>query len=120
MSLSDDRRAEWWNARRAGLVAQQAIHAGLHEPLLPAPDGGLSHTRLTHDLGRAIAVRGEQHNPGALDMLLRAVAVADDGEQPLTVAGGDMQADPGAHAPDSHAAPRRGNPFRTLPSGFIH
>ena len=36
------------DARRPGLVAQQAVHAGLHEPLLPAPDGGLGHARLEH------------------------------------------------------------------------
>lgn len=116
----DDLRAERRDARRAGLVAQQAIDAGPHEPLLPAPDGGLGHPRLAHDLGRAEPFGGQQHDPGAPDVLLRAVAVADDGEQSLTVDGGDVQADPGAHAPDSHAAPRRGNPFRILMSGFIH
>ena len=116
----DERRAEWRDARRAGLVAQQAIHAGVHEPLLPAPDGGLCHTCLAHDLGRAVALGGQQHDPGAPDMLLRAVPVVDDGKQPLSVAGGDLQADPGAHAPDSHAAPRWGSPFRILPSRFIH
>ena len=116
----DDLRAERRNARRAGFVAQQAIHSGLHEPLLPAPDRGLGHARLAHHLGRAVAIGRQQHDPGTPDMLLWAVAVVDDGEQALTVAGSDMQADPGAHAPDSHVAPRRGNPFRILPSGFIH
>jgi hypothetical protein len=53
-------------------------------------------------------------------MLLQAVPVIDDAEQPFAVAGSDMQVDPRAHAQDSHIAPRRANPFRTLPSGFIH
>jgi hypothetical protein len=38
----------------------------------------------------------------------------------LAVGGSEADADSGAHAPDSHAAPRRRDPFRTLPLDFIH
>jgi hypothetical protein len=53
-------------------------------------------------------------------VFLRGVAITNDGEQPFAGAGGDVDRDPGAHGPDSHAAPRRGNSFRILPSGFVH
>jgi len=93
-----------------GLIAQQAIHARLHEPLLPAPDSGLGHARLTHDLGRAVTIGGQQHDLGTPDLLLRAVAIGNDGEQPFAVLAGQVDTDPGAHALDSHAAPRQRNP----------
>ncbi len=41
------------DARRTGLVAQQALHPFLHEPLLPAPHAGLGRVRLAHDLAGA-------------------------------------------------------------------
>ena len=76
-----DLRRQRRDARRARLVAQQPVHALLHEALLPAPDGGLGHAGLPHDLGRAAAFGGQQHDPGAPDVLLRAVAVDGDSEQ---------------------------------------
>jgi hypothetical protein len=69
---------------------------------------------------RAVAIGRQQHDSRAPDMLLRAVAVADNGKQALAVAGSSMQADPSAQGGDPHAAPDLGNPFRPLPSGFIH
>jgi hypothetical protein len=85
--------------------------ARLHEPLLPAPDRGLGHASLAHDLARAAARCGQQHDAGTPDVLLRAFAVGNHRKEPLAVAGCNVEADPGAHAPDSHGAPRRGNPF---------
>ena len=108
------------DARRARLVAQQPVHALAHEPLLPAPDGGLGHLRLAHDLGRAEARGGQQHDPGAPDVLLRAVAVGRDGDKTLAVSGREIDGDICAHAPESHVKPSRGNPKRILQSDFIH
>ena len=113
-------RRQRWDARRPGLVAQQPVHPFVHEPLLPAPNGGLGHTSLAPDLGRPGAVGGQQHNLRSPDVLLRTVAVDANGEKSLAVTGREREADPGAHAPDSHIAPSRGNPLRTLSSGFIH
>jgi hypothetical protein len=57
--LLNDRRAERRNARGTGLVPQQPVYAGVHEPLLPAPDRGLGQARLAHDLARAVAIGGQ-------------------------------------------------------------
>ncbi len=84
-----------------------------------ASGSGSGSRRRSADLGRAVAVGCQQHDPGAPNVLLQTVAVLNNGAQPFPVAGGDMQADPGVHTPHSHIAPRRGKPFRTLPSGFV-
>ena len=65
------------DARRAGLVAQQAVHPRRHEALLPAPDTGLGLTGQPHDLARAVPVGREQHDPRPPHMLLRAVPIHD-------------------------------------------
>jgi len=44
------------DTRRAGLVALQAFHPFLHEPLLPAPDARLGRICPTHDLAGAYTV----------------------------------------------------------------
>jgi hypothetical protein len=85
------------SARRAGLVAKKAVDALYREALLPAPDDGLALARPPHDGGRAETVGCRQHDRGAPDMLLRAVAVRDNGIKPVTVRGGHFNGDPGAH-----------------------
>ena len=60
---SIDRLGQRRDARRPGLVAQQPVDAGLHEALLPAPDRGLALAGLPHDLRRAEAIGGQQHDP---------------------------------------------------------
>src|ERR1700712_3052454 len=57
-----DFSAERWDARRAGLVAQQAGNAFGHEPLLPTPDRGLALAGATDEFHRAAALRGQQHD----------------------------------------------------------
>jgi len=113
-------RRKRWDARWSGLVAQQPIHAFVHEALLPAPDGGFGHAGLAHDRHSAEAGGAQQYNLRSPDVLLRAAAVAAYGDQPLAVRTSEFEAYPGAHAPDSHIAPSRWNPLRILPSGFIH
>jgi hypothetical protein len=104
----------------ARLVPQQPVDALLHEALLPAPDGRLGNTGLSHDLSRAAAFGRQQHDPSPPRVLLRAVAIGRNGRKPLAFGGGDVDDDTGAHAPDSHITPGRGNPKRTRLSDFIH
>ena len=47
------------DARRPGLVAQQAIDTLSHKALLPAPDAGLRLARLPHDRSRADTISGQ-------------------------------------------------------------
>lgn len=107
-------------AGRAGLVAQEPVHARLHEPLLPAPDASLRLARRRHDRVRAQAVGGKKHDPRAPDMLLRRVAIGDDGLQTLAIGGRDRDGYPTAHDADSHAPPPKGIPGGTLSCQLNH
>ena len=106
-------RPKGLDARGPGLVAQKAIDAFLAKPLLPTPDRRLAHRRVLHDRHRAEPIRCGQHNPGAPDVLLRAVAVRNNGFQPVTVRGGHCDNDPGAHPQESDAKPPTGIHIRT-------
>jgi hypothetical protein len=94
-------RAAW----RAGLVAQQARDALLGKALLPAPHGRAAHTRSLGDLQHRQVVGGVQDDASALDVLLRAVAVRDDGEEALAISRAEENARGLGHPPDSHASP---------------
>ena len=96
------------DARRPGLVAQQAVDALGHEAGLPAPYGGLADAGAAHDLGGAAAIGGQQHDVRPPDVLVRTVAIRNDHRKSLTIVGGEVDADPAAHTADSHAASRRG------------
>ena len=98
------------NARRPRLVAQQARDTIGHEAFLPAPDSRLADAGVAHDLGRAAAVRRQQHDLGPPDMLLRAVPVRHDRVQLATIRGTHVNFDAGAHPADSHVSENRGNP----------
>jgi hypothetical protein len=108
------------DARRPRLVAQQAVHAFRREPLLPASHAGLSDAGLPHDLGRAFAGRGQQHDPAAPHVFLRAVAIRGDGIETSPIRRIQVDGDPGMHRADSHDRERTGIRIPTLPSGFIH
>lgn len=69
------------NAGRARLVARQAVDTIGGEAFLPVPDRGLGNPGLAHDGVGALPIGGQQHDPATLDMLLRAVAIRDDGLQ---------------------------------------
>ena len=99
------------DARRAGLVAQQPVHASSHEALLPAPDSGLGLDPCVRMISAVPhAIRRGQHDPGAPDMLLRAVAVINDRPQSLTISWAQMDDNTSAHPADSHDAARNPNP----------
>lgn len=69
-------------ARGTGLVTKEPVHAVAGEVLLPAPDGGLARAGRAHERVRAQPIRRRQHDGGAPDVLLRAVAVRDHGFKP--------------------------------------
>jgi len=107
------------NARRAGLVPQQAVHALLHEPLLPSPDRRLALVRPAHDFDGPQAVGSQKHDPRSPDVLLRAVAVRDHRLQAEAVRGAHLDDNPFAHPPDSHIRPVGGIRSGTLMLDFI-
>ena len=112
--------AERRNARRARLIAQQAIAAFLHEAFLPAPDTGLGFAGAPHDLVRADPVGAQQDDFGAPSVLLRRVAIVDESLQPFAVRRRKGDGDAGAHAPDSHALQVAGIPSGIQMSDLIH
>ena len=67
-------RPKWRNARRSRLIAQQTVVTSLHKALLPAPHTGFR-AGLAHNLIGADAVRAQQDDLGAPDMLMRCVAI---------------------------------------------
>ena len=101
--LRDHRLGERRLAGRARLVAQQAVHPGLHEAFLPAPDHRFALACLPHDLGRAEAVRRQHDNSSTPNMLLRAISISDDRRKSPVVDRFDVNHDSRAHAQDSHS-----------------
>jgi len=115
-ALRRDRRL----ARRTGLVANQAIDALVHEPLLPAPDTGLGLAGLGHDRRGAEARAAQKDDTCPPDVLLRAFGVRDDRLQTLMIARRNGEGDAAAHAPDSHGRAVRGILKRTPLIRSIH
>ena len=75
----DDGLGQRRDACRPRLVAQQAVHAVGHEPLLPAPHGRFRHAGPAHHLRSAAALRARQNDPGphtCLCGLLRSATIA--------------------------------------------
>jgi hypothetical protein len=95
------------DARRARLVAPQACDAFGSKPFLPAPNDGLGLAGLPHDLSRAVAVSGQQHNLGAPDMLLRT-PIGNDRLQCRAIGGVQGNLGSFVHPPDSHDRVRGG------------
>ena len=73
----DDRLVERCDARRARLVAHQAVDAGGHGAFLPSPDTGLGLAGLVHDRTGSETDGGQKHNPRTLDVLLGAVPIEE-------------------------------------------
>ena len=99
------------DARRPRLVAQEAFEALSGEAFLPAPDTGLGLARLAHDRVRAQPFRAQQDNPRPPDMLLRSVAVADQGAEPIKIDVREGKGDASSHPPN-FTPPPTGNPRR--------
>src|SRR5882724_8798390 len=73
-----------------------------------------------HDLGCARPVGGQKHDPGAPDVLLRAVPIRHDRVQADAGGGAYVYGDACSHPPDSHRLKPAGIPIRTQPSDFDH
>jgi hypothetical protein len=104
----DHRLVQRRDTRRARLVAQQAVDAGLHEAFLPAPHHGLALAGLSHDRRRPQTVGGQQYDPVAPGVLLRAVAVGHHHLQAGTVGSVDCNDNPLAHPQHSHGSESMG------------
>lgn len=68
--------------RRPGLVMQKAVHAFLHESLLPTPYRRFGLARPAHDPDSAKAVRRQGYDPRSPDMLLKRLAIGNQRFQP--------------------------------------
>ena len=77
--------AQRLNARGTRLIAEQPIEALLDKALLPAPNTGLGLSGSSHDRVRADALGGQQHDFSPPNVLLRGVAVLNDGSEPTGV-----------------------------------
>ena len=107
--LLDQRGRQRGNAGGTGLVAQQAIDAFLHEPLLPAPHAGLGFPGRSHDRLSAFAPGGQQNDPSAPHMLLGCATRRDNRFKPLTVIRRDLDLDTCSHTPIWQVRGRRGS-----------
>ena len=74
-------------ARRTSLVPQQAIDVIRHEALLPSPDAGFGLAGRRHDRVGAEAIAAQQNDPGAPDMFLSRVAIANNRVQTISITG---------------------------------
>ena len=113
-------RAERWNTRGSCFIAQEAVVTSLHEAFLPAPHAGLRLSSPPHDLVCADAVRAQQNNLRAPDMLMRGVAIPSERCQTAAVTGLESDGDSGSHAPDSHATSPPGILLRIQMLDLIH
>ena len=102
------------------LVAQQTIDAGLHEPLLPAPDHRFALAGLPHDRSRTQPVGGKKHDPRPPHVFLRAVPIGDDRGQSHTILSTNVNDDPLAHPANSHDCEPTGIPKGTRALGWNH
>ena len=82
-----DLGAEWWDARRAGLVAHQAGDTIRHEAFLSAPNCRFAGVGAAHDFCRAVAVRRERDDLCPPNVLLWAVPIGYDRHKALAIIG---------------------------------
>ena len=108
------------DARGPGPVAGEPVDPLMHEALLPAPHHGLALADSPCDGGGARAVSGQNNDPCAPDVLLRAVAIANDRVQPNPILRSDSDGNSLAHHRQSHNSEPSETPLRTLLSGPIH
>ena len=105
--------AQRLDSRGTRLVTNQAVEFVLHKAFLPAPNAGLGLGRSPHDLVRADAIGGQQHDFSPPDVLLRRVAVLHHSFEPANIGGRNGEGFSCAHRADLHAEPASGIPART-------
>ena len=74
------------------LVAQEAIHAFMHEPLLPTPDDRLRQAGAAHDLHRPAVLGGRQDDFRPPHDLRGRVTIRDEREEPFPVSSAHIDA----------------------------
>ena len=82
----------------------------LHKAFLPAPNASLGLGRSPHDLVRADAIGGQQHDFSPPYVLLRRVAVLHHSFEPANIGGRNGEGFSCAHRADSRVEPASGNP----------
>src|SRR6202041_1830996 len=112
--------AQRLDARGTRLVAEQPIEALLDKALLPAPNTGLGLSGSSHDRVRADAVGGQQHDFSPPNVLLRGVAILNDGSEPTGIGGRNGERFSSAHRADSPRQSAAGIPAGTKSAGSIH
>ncbi len=98
-------------AGRSGFVAQEPIHALVHEAFLPAPDIGLRQPRASNNLVGPDAVGRRQDHLGAGDVLLSAIAISDDPLEATKIIRRNGDADPCSHPARIEQIASNGNPL---------
>ena len=112
--------AQRWDARGTRLVAEQPVEPRLDKAFLPAPYAGLGLAGSPHDLVRADTIGRKQHDLGPPDLLLRRVAVTNQGFEPTNIGRRNRKGFSCAHHADSHAEIPEGIPSGIQLSGSIH
>ena len=97
-NLGDDLQRQGRFAGLARLVAQQTVHPLLGEALLPAPHRRAAGFGLAGDIDNRQSIRRKKNDPSPEGMLLRAVAITEDGGQTRAVFGSKDDADGLCHA----------------------
>jgi hypothetical protein len=77
--------AQRLDARGTRLVAEQAIEPLLEKALLPAPNAGLGLGRAPHDLIRADAIGGQQHDLSPPRVFLTRVPILNEASEPTDI-----------------------------------
>ena len=96
--LGDDRQGHRRLAGLAAALAQQPIDAALGVVALPAPDRRATDFRPAGHLLHRQPLGRVEDDPGALDMLQRQIAVADDRGKPRAILGGNDHGNGLGHA----------------------
>src|SRR5215470_17783577 len=92
----------------------------MHEALLPAPDHGFTLADSAGDGAGARAIGGQNNDPRAPDVLLRAVAIANDRVQSNPILRSDGDGNSLAHHRNSRKTQPSETHIRTLLSDAIH
>jgi len=112
--------AQRLDSRGTRLVAQQSIEPLLDKAFLPAPNAGLGLGRSPHNLVRADAIGGQQHDFSPPDVLLRRVAVLHHSFEPANIGERNGEGFSCAQRAHSYVEPASGIPARTQMLGSIH
>ncbi len=84
-------------ARRPRAIVQQALHSSLHIPILPTPHRDLALAGAAHNLHRAQALRGGQHDGTAPHMFLRGQRRGHQRLQALAILGSHLKVGQAGH-----------------------